>query len=137
MLVYRCIEIQLRAIISMYKPESTHSYSLYQKLTFRSLKCHNRLRPGATVIFKNSLIILVENLLLSPAYIRQHLRSRLLVKPIQFKKILAVFGGSVLTQTAKRQHKVISRENAKLTTQLAQVHPRLTGRRAEVATMSS
>ena len=51
-LVYRCIEIQLPAMTFMYKPESTQLYLFYQKLPFRSLKCHNRLRPGATAIFK-------------------------------------------------------------------------------------
>ena len=60
MLVYRRIEIQLPAIIFIYKPESTQLYLFYQKLRFRSLKCHNGLRPGATAIFKNNLTILAE-----------------------------------------------------------------------------
>ena len=57
MLVYQCIEVQLPAIVFMYKPESTQLYLFYQKLPFRSLKCHNRLPAGATAIFKNNLII--------------------------------------------------------------------------------
>ena len=57
---YRCIEIQLPAIIFMYKVGSTQSCLVYQKLPFRSLKYHNRLRHGATTIFKNNLTIVAE-----------------------------------------------------------------------------
>lgn len=57
-LVYRCIEIQLPAIIFMYKIESTQLYLSYQKFAFRTLKCHNHLHPESTAIFKNKLTIL-------------------------------------------------------------------------------
>ena len=57
-LVHRCIEIQLPAILFMYKIESTQLYLFYQKLPFRSFKCHNRLHPESTAIFKNKLTIL-------------------------------------------------------------------------------